>query len=190
LPVGKPLNKITKGNSSNNIYVTLGSNVYTINTNDLNSPNGWKKVLEVPNQITSIAFKTYQNEDYLLLGDLTGHIYLVNANSGEIILDKKVHQSSVSNCNLDIVKDDLLLISSGLDHKVVVDYLFKNEKESFLSKSTVDFDLHTAWVTDMAYDANTGTYYTCSEDMNIRKWFFDPNEIYKISQIFLKDKSK
>jgi hypothetical protein len=42
----------------------------------------------------------------------------------------------------------------------------------------------------MAYDANTGTYYTCSEDMNIRKWFFDPNEIYKISQIFLKDKSK
>lgn len=190
LPVGKPLNKITKGNSSNNIYVTLGSNVYTINTNDLNSPNGWKKVLEVPNQVTSIAFKTYQNEDYLLLGDLTGHIYLVNANSGEIILDKKVHQSSVSNCNLDIVKDDLLLISSGLDHKVVVDYLFKNEKESFLSKSTVDFDLHTAWVTDMAYDANTGTYYTCSEDMNIRKWFFDPNEIYKISQIFLKDKSK
>jgi hypothetical protein len=190
LPVGKPLNKITKGNSSNNIYVTLGSNVYTINTNDLNSPNGWKKVLEVPNQVTSIAFKTYQNEDYLLLGDLTGHIYLVNANSGEIILDKKVHQSSVSNCNLDIVKDDLLLISSGLDHKVVVDYLFKNEKEFFLSKSTVDFDLHTAWVTDMAYDANTGTYYTCSEDMNIRKWFFDPNEIYKISQIFLKDKSK
>ena len=96
--------------------------------NDLTSPNNWEKLLELPNQISSIAIKAYQNEDYLLLGDFKGHIYLVNTLSGQIILNKKAHQSSITYCNLDIVKEDLLMISSGLDHKVVVDYIFRNEK--------------------------------------------------------------
>jgi hypothetical protein len=42
----------------------------------------------------------------------------------------------------------------------------------------------------MVFDANTGVYYSCSDDMNIRKWFIDPNEIYKMAEIFLNEKDK
>ena len=190
LPVEKPLTKIIKGNSSNFIYVTLGNSVYSMKINQLTSSSNWEKLLEIPNQISTLAIKAYQNEDYLLLGDIKGNIYLVNNLSGKIILNKKAHQSSITYCNLDIVKDDLLLISSGLDHKIIVDYIFRNKNEPFISKSTIDFDLHSAWVTDMVFDANTGVYYSCSDDMNIRKWFFDPNEIYNMAQIFLNEKGK
>ena len=108
----------------------------------------------------------------------------------DILINKKTHQSSISSCQLDLVNEYLVLISSGLDHHIIVDYLFKNENRSFISKSTVDFDLHTAWVTDMSFDVKTGSFLSCSEDMNIRKWYFNPMEIYKMAETFLKSMSK
>ncbi|MEY3323385.1 MAG: hypothetical protein RLZZ417_2968 [Bacteroidota bacterium] len=189
-PVEKAVNKIIKGSSSSVIYVSVGNSVYSLEIKGMSIQNNWKKLIEIPNLISSSAFKEYQNKSYVFLGDHKGFIYLVDISTGNILINKKTHQSSISSCQLDLVNEYLVLISSGLDHHIIVDYLFKNENRSFISKSTVDFDLHTAWVTDMSFDVKTGSFLSCSEDMNIRKWYFNPMEIYKMAETFLKSMSK
>jgi WD40 repeat protein len=190
LPMEKTLGKITKGIDSDNIYVTVGNSVYAIKIKNDTFQITWKKIMEIPHIIQQIAFKEYQNQSYLILGDQKGNIYLVHATTGQLIFQKKAHQSSSTYCKLDLLNDDLLLISSGLDHKVMIDYLTKNEKDSFLLKSSVDFNLHSAWVTDMTYDTNTGNYFSCSDDMNVRKWNFNPVDIYNMAKAFLKDNNE
>lgn len=188
-PVEKAVNKIIKGSSPSDFYFSMGNSVYSFEIKEISIQSNWTKLIEIPNLISSSAFKEYQNKRYILLGDQKGFIYLVEIATGKILINKKAHQSSISSCQLDLSDEYLVLISSGLDHHIIVDYLFKNDNNSFISKSTVDLDLHTAWVTDMIFDVQTGSYLSCSEDMNIRKWYFNPKEIYKMAETFLKSKS-
>jgi hypothetical protein len=42
----------------------------------------------------------------------------------------------------------------------------------------------------MTYDTNTGNYFSCSDDMNVRKWNFNPVDIYNMAKAFLKDNNE
>lgn len=189
LPVESTLNKVIKGETSDIIYASIGETLYYLDINNLYLKNYWKKLINIPNLINSLSFKYYKNIGYLLIGDQKGSIYLFDLNSRSILLNKKIHQSSISSCQLLEVNDYMVLISTGLDHKVNVDYLFKIENNSLISKSAVELDLHTGWVTDLACDVHKGICFSCSEDMSIRKWFLNPKEIHIQAETFLNDKN-
>jgi hypothetical protein len=189
-PVSKSWDKICLGINPGIIYAISGQSIYTGNYNDPNFENDFKKLVEIPNLLRHMAVKKYRDLTFLLLGDDKGQTYLVNALSGDIVLNKKAHQSAVSKCHLAINNDDLIMITSGLDHQVVAEYVTVNENLSIVPKSTVSIDLHTAWVTDMVYHQISNSYFSCSDDMTIRKWYFDPKKMYSLSNSFLNEKSK
>jgi WD40 repeat protein len=73
-----------------------------------------------------------------------------------------------------------MLISSGLDQEIQVDYLFFNIKNQIVTSSAANFDFHKGWVTEMSYHTQNKTVYSCSEDMTLRKWNFNPSDILKL----------
>ena len=73
-----------------------------------------------------------------------------------------------------------MLISSGLDHEIQVEYLFFNSKIQLVTSSTANFDYHKGWVTEISYHTQSKTFYSCSDDMTLRKWNFEPTEIIKL----------
>lgn len=145
-----------------------------------------KTIKNFPHQLTSISNITFKGENLIFLGDIKGNIHLVNLNTGEQILTKKLHQSAVTSCLIEAIGDHLMLISSGLDQEIQVEYLFFDTKNQLVTSSTANFDSHKGWVTDMSYHTQSKTFYSCSEDMTLRKWHFNPSDIYK----FINEKLK
>jgi WD40 repeat protein len=73
-----------------------------------------------------------------------------------------------------------MLISSGLDQEIQVEYLFFNSKIQLVTSSVANFDFHKGWVTEMSYHTQSKTFISCSEDMTLRKWHFNPSDILNL----------
>jgi WD40 repeat protein len=61
-----------------------------------------------------------------------------------------------------------------------MDNLFFNSKIQLVTSSTANFDYHKSWVTEISYHTQSKTFYSCSDDMTLRKWNFEPTEIIKL----------
>jgi WD40 repeat protein len=174
------LNKIDYIKTSSNILIPLDKSLLLLPLNNDKFDISFKTIKIFPNKLTSISSISFRGEEMAIVGDVKGYIYLVNLNNGEIIHDKKLHQSAISSCLSEVIGDHLMLISSGLDQEIQVDYLFFNIKNQIVTSSAANFDFHKGWVTEMSYHTQNKTVYSCSEDMTLRKWNFNPSDILKL----------
>jgi WD40 repeat protein len=174
------LNKIDYLKISSNILIPLDKSLFILPLNKDKFGSSFKIVKTFPHKLTSISSITFKGEEMALVGDVKGYLYLINLKSGEIIHDKKLHQSAISSCLLEVIGDHLMLISSGLDQEIQVEYLFFNSKIQLVTSSVANFDFHKGWVTEMSYHTQSKTFISCSEDMTLRKWHFNPSDILNL----------
>jgi hypothetical protein len=174
------LNKIDYLKISSNILIPLDKSLFILPLNKDKFGSSFKIVKTFPHKLTSISNITFKGEEMALVGDVKGYLYLINLKSGEIIHDKKLHQSAISSCLLEVIGDHLMLISSGLDQEIQVEYLFFNSKIQLVTSSVANFDFHKGWVTEMSYHTQSKTFISCSEDMTLRKWHFNPSDILNL----------
>jgi len=174
------LNKIDYLKISSNILIPLDKSLFILPLNKDKFGSSFKIVKTFPHKLTSISSITFRGEEMALVGDVKGYLYLINLKSGEIIHDKKLHQSAISSCLLEVIGDHLMLISSGLDQEIQVEYLFFNSKIQLVTSSVANFDFHKGWVTEMSYHTQSKTFISCSEDMTLRKWHFNPSDILNL----------
>ena len=174
------LNKIDYLKISSNILIPLDKSLIILPLNNDKFDTNFKTIKTFLHKLTSISSITFKGEEMVLVGDAKGYIYLINLKNGEIIHDKKLHQSSITSCLLEVIDDHLMLISSGFDHEVQVEYLFFNSKNQLVTSSSANFNFHKGWVTEMSYHTQSKTVYSCSDDMTLRKWNFVPSDILKL----------
>lgn len=174
------LNKIDYIKNSSKILIPLDKTLIILPLNKDKFETNFKTIKTFPHKLTCISSITFKGEEMVLVGDVKGYIYLINLKNGEIIHDKKLHQSSITSCLSKVIGEHLMLISSGLDHEIQVEYLFFNSKIQLVTSSTANFDYHKGWVTEISYHTQSKTFYSCSDDMTLRKWNFEPTEIIKL----------
>ena len=182
------LNKIDYLKNSSNILISLDKSLIILPLNKDNFDTNFKTIKTFPNKLSSISNINFKGEELILTGDVKGYIYLINLKTGDVLFNKKLHQSSVSSCLIEVIGEHLMLISSGLDQEIQVEYLL-HDNNQIATSSNVNFDLHKGWVTDMSYHAQSKSVYSCSEDMTVRKWNFNPSDILKLIDEKLKIKN-
>ncbi len=182
------LNKIDYLKNSSNILISLDKSLIILPLNKDNFDTNFKTIKTFPNKLSSISNINFKGEELILTGDVKGYIYLINLKTGDVLFNKKLHQSSVSSCLIEVIGEHLMLISSGLDQEIQVEYLL-HDNNQLATSSNVNFDLHKGWVTDMSYHAQSKSVYSCSEDMTVRKWNFNPSDILKLIDEKLKIKN-
>lgn len=182
------LNKIDYLKNSSNILIPLDKSLIILPLNKDKFDTSFKTIKTFPNKLSSISNINFKGEEMILTGDVKGYIYLINLKTGDVIFNKKLHQSSVSSCLIEVIGEHLLLISSGLDQEIQVEYIL-HDNNHIATSSNANFVLHKGWVTDMFYHAQSKTVYSCSEDMTVRKWNFNPSDILKLIDEKLKIKN-
>jgi WD40 repeat protein len=164
--------------SSSHLFFSLGRSVFSILVRSGHLEETPKSICTMNQFVTSIAVATFQGKEYLMTGDLKGNGNLIDASNGEIKFTRKIHLSSVSGCHLESINDHLLIVTSGYDQRVNVYYVIPDSAGKFEQESTIDFNFHHGWVTDMAVQPINGTLLTCSKDMTLRIWQFKPQDIF------------
>lgn len=182
------LNKIDYLKNSSNILIPLDKSLIILPLNKDKFDTSFKIIKTFPNKLSSISNINFKGEELILTGDVKGYIYLINLKTGDVLFNKKLHQSSVSSCLIEVIGEHLMLISSGLDQEIQVEYLL-HDNNQIATSSNANFNLHKGWVTDMFYHAQSKTVYSCSEDMTVRKWNFNPSDILKLIDEKLKIKN-
>jgi len=190
LPLGDAIRRVVIDKNSSKIYITQGKNLLFL---PFQEGKFMKEVIPfktLNNALTSLNLGLLEKQIYLYVGDRNGYLYLIRANDGEILLQKKNHQSSVTQCHIGYDHGNLVLISSGFDHRIHTDYVSLSANGELKPLSSVNFDFHKGWVTDMVSVKNQQFFMSCSDDMTIRKWQFNPTDIQASVKFTLDNYSK
>jgi hypothetical protein len=133
-----------------------------------------KKLPDISFKGAISAVSEFLDNQLVFIGDKLGYIHLGDFRQGKIITSLKVHDSGITSIIFLKIKNQDLIITSGLDHKINI-IPFNNSSFTFLNPITLSG--HSSWVTDLAYDTSNEILVSGGNDQLIRYWIINPDKI-------------
>jgi WD40 repeat protein len=159
------------------MYAFAGTVVYAVDMGNIPSLKV-KYTNEFDAIITSVGL--LKGRDYGLAGDKDGYLHFFDLTNGRTLGNKtNRHESHISTIQFMEIDNQEMILTTGYDHVFKLSKL-KPGRPS-LSNPLIIAE-HTGWITDAAWDKESKTLTTASNDRRIKTWLLSPLKIIEKTQ--------
>jgi energy-coupling factor transporter ATP-binding protein EcfA2 len=167
-----PVNGAVLSEDSNTMYAFAGTVVYAVDMGNIPSLKV-KYTNEFDAIITSVGL--LKGRDYGLAGDKDGYLHFFDLTNGRTLGNKtNRHESHISTIQFMEINNQEMILTTGYDHVFKLSKL-KPGRPSLSSPLIIAE--HTGWITDAAWDKESKTLTTASNDRRIKTWLLSPLKI-------------